>query len=77
MGEFKYREKLDGITSDVFVDVIIKKVPLLARLFGKRIFTKDEDQNYKCETHSIIYKGIIYITNQIFTRKEPVDENRI
>ena len=73
MSKFKYREKVDGIKSNVEVEVIIKRIPLLAWIFGKRIYNEDQDKYYKCETHSIIYRGIIYITNQIFTRKEPMD----
>ena len=73
MGKFKYREKLDEIKSNVEVEVFITKVPLRAKIFGKRIYSEDQDQNFKWETHSIIFKGIIYITNQIFIRKEPMD----
>ena len=75
MGEFKYKEKLGEVTSNVTVNVETCKVPLMARIFGKKISSCDEDQHYKCETQSIIYKGIIYITNQIIISKNPINEN--
>ena len=74
MGQHKYKEKLNGVKSNVTVDVEIVKIPLLARLFGKRIYNVEEDQNDKCETQSIIYRGIIYIANQISVRKEQIDD---
>jgi len=77
MGEFKYKEKLGGVISNVTVNIEIKKVPLMARIFGKKISSTEKDQHFKCETESIIYRGTIYITNQIIVEKEPIDGNRI
>ena len=77
MGEFKYKEKLGEVKSNVTINVEICKIPLMARIFGKRISSYYEDQHYKCETQNIIYRGIIYIVNQIRIEKEQIDGNRI
>lgn len=74
MGEFKFKEKLGETKSNVTVNVEIVKVPLMARIFGKKISSSDEDQHLKVTTESIIYKGIIYIVNQIRIEKEPIHE---
>lgn len=74
MSEFKYKEKLGNNYSNVTINVMSKKAPLMARIFGKRISSTDEDQHCKCETESIIYRGVIYITNQIIIEKEQINE---
>lgn len=53
------------------------KVPIMARLFGKKQVTVDKENNLTTELSSIIYKGIIYIYQEIQTEVLEIGDPRI
>ena len=49
----------------------------MARLFGKKQVTVDKENNLTTELSSIIYKGIIYIYQEIQTEVLEIGDPRI
>jgi hypothetical protein len=55
------------------VNLNYTNIPLLARLFGRRIYTADGEGNVKAETFAILYRGKVFIYGVIVTVIEEID----
>jgi hypothetical protein len=57
----------------ITVNFSFKGIPLIARIFGRRIYNFDEKDNVKVETYAILFQKKVYIYGAILTETKEVD----